>query len=141
MSAAPSTTLRRARRGWRRLVAEKLPYLVLAAADLIVVWIAVQREAKISGLVAHGDAGRVAMAFYSFFYYPWKLVGPVELSPLYEVPAHLDPFGPRFVVALFVVVLATAALVAFRKRSRCSPAARRRGMGSRRSRPGDRPTG
>jgi len=108
--------LRRAHRGWRRLVAEKLPYLVLAAADLIVVWIAVQREAKVSSLGAHGVAGRVAMVFYSFFYYPWKLVWPVELSPLYEVPAHVDPFRPRFVVALVVVVLVTAALVAFRRR-------------------------
>jgi hypothetical protein len=56
MSAAPSATLRRARRGGRRLVAERLPYLVLTAADLVVVWIAVQREAKISGLVTHGGA-------------------------------------------------------------------------------------
>jgi protein O-mannosyl-transferase len=108
--------LRRARRGWPRLVAEKLPYLVLAIADLVVVWIAVQREAKVSDLGAHGVAGRVAMVFYSFFYYPWKLVWPVELSPLYEVPARVDPFQPRFVVALVVVILVTAALVAFRRR-------------------------
>ncbi len=67
------------------------------------VWIAVQREAKMSGLGAHGVVGRVAMVFYSFFYYPWMLVWPVELSPLYEVRAHVDPFPPRFVVALVVV--------------------------------------
>lgn len=60
MSTASSTRLRRARRGWRRLVAETLAYLALAAADLIVMWIAAQREAKISGLGAHGDAGRKA---------------------------------------------------------------------------------
>jgi tetratricopeptide (TPR) repeat protein len=108
--------LRRVSRGWRRLIVEKLPYLALAAADLIVAWFAVQRAAKLTGLATHGVAGRVAIVFYSFFYYPWKLVWPVELSPMYEVPLHVDPLRPRFVVAMVVVVLVTAALVAFRRR-------------------------
>lgn len=108
--------LRRVSRGWRCLIVEKLPYLVLAAADVVVVWIAVQRAAKLTGLGTHGVAGRVAIVFYSFFYYPWKLVWPVELSPMYEVPPHVDPLQPRFVVAMVVVVLVTAALVALRRR-------------------------
>jgi len=108
--------LRRVGLGWRRLIVEKLPYLVLAAVDVVVVWIAVQRAAKLTGLGTHGLAGRAAIVFYSFFYYPWKLVWPVELSPMYEVPPHLDPLQPRFVVATAVVVLVTAALVALRRR-------------------------
>jgi Tfp pilus assembly protein PilF len=108
--------LRRVSLGWRRLIVEKLPYLVLAAADVIVVWIAVQRAAKLTGLGTHGVAGRAAIVFYSFFYYPWKLVWPVELSPMYEVPPHLNAFQPRFVVAMVVVVLVTAALVMLRRR-------------------------
>ena len=102
--------------GWRRLLVEKLPYLVLAAVDVVVVWVAVQSAAKLTGLGTHGVAGRLAIVFYSFFYYPWKLVWPVELSPMYEVPPHLDPLQPRFVVAIAVVVLVTAALVALRRR-------------------------
>ncbi len=108
--------LRRTRLGWRRLIAEKLPYLVVATADVIVAWIAVQRTAKLTGLSTHGLGGRVAMVFYSFFYYPWKLVWPVELSPMYEVPPRIDPLQPRFVVAMLVVVLVTATLVALRRR-------------------------
>jgi tetratricopeptide (TPR) repeat protein len=108
--------LRRVSLGWRRLIVEKLPYLVLAAADVIVVWIAVQRAAKLTGLGTHGVAGRAAIVFYSFFYYPWKLLWPVELSPMYEVPPHLNAFQPRFVVAMVVVVLVTAALVMLRRR-------------------------
>ena len=100
----------------RRLIVEKLPYLVLAALDVVVVWVAVQRAAKLTGLGTHGVAGRLAIVLYSFFYYPWKLVWPVELSPMYEVPPHLDPLQPRFVVAIAVVVLVTAALVALRRR-------------------------
>jgi Tfp pilus assembly protein PilF len=108
--------LRRASLGWRRLIVEKIPYFLLAAADFAVAWIAVQRAARVTGLAVHGLAGRIAIVFYSFFYYPWKLVWPVELSPMYEVPPHVDPFRPRFVVAMVVVVLVTAALVAFRRR-------------------------
>lgn len=108
--------LRRVGRGWRRLIVEKLPYLVLAAADVVVVLFAVQRAAKLTGLGTHGVAGRATIVLYSFFYYPWKLVWPVELSPMYEVPLRVDPLRPRFVVAMVAVVLVTAALVAFRRR-------------------------
>jgi len=108
--------LRRARLGWRRLIVEKLPYLVLAAVDVVVVWVAVQRAAKLTGLGAHGIAGRVAIVFYSFFYYPWKLLWPVELSPMYELPPDVNPLQPRFLMAMAVVVLVTAALVALRRR-------------------------
>jgi len=108
--------LRRTSLGWRRLVIEKLPYLAVAAADVIVALIAVRSAAKLTVLGTHGIAGRVAIVLYSFFYYPWKLVWPVELSPMYEMPPRLDPLEPRFVVAALLVVLVTAALVALRRR-------------------------
>ncbi len=108
--------LRRTGLGWRRLIIEKLPYFVVAAADLFVALMAVQRAATWTGLGTHGLAGRIAIVFYSFFYYPWRLVWPIELSPMYEVPLHIDPLQPRFVVAMLLVVLITAALVALRRR-------------------------
>jgi protein O-mannosyl-transferase len=108
--------IRRVGLGWRRLIVEKLAYLVLAAVDVVVVWVAVQRAAKLTGLGTHGLAGRIAIVFYSFFYYPWKLVWPVELSPMYEVPAQVNPLQARFVIAMVVVVLVTAALWALRRR-------------------------
>jgi Tfp pilus assembly protein PilF len=108
--------LRRTSLGWRRLIVEKLPYLVVAAADVVVALIAVRSAAKLTVLGTHGIAGRAAIVLYSFFYYPWKLVWPVELSPMYEMPPRIDPLHPRFVVATLVVVLTTAALVALRRR-------------------------
>jgi len=108
--------LRRTSLGWRRLVVEKLPYLAVTAADVIVALIAVRSAAKLTVLGTHGIAGRIAIVLYSFFYYPWKLVWPVELSPMYEMPPRLDPLEPRFVVAALVVVLVTAVLVALRRR-------------------------
>jgi len=108
--------LRRTRLGWRRLIVEKIPFLLLAAADFVVAWIAVQRAAKVTGLAVHGLAGRIAIVFYSFFYYPWRLTWPVALSPMYEMPQRVDPLEPRFLVPFLLVVAITAALVALRRR-------------------------
>jgi tetratricopeptide (TPR) repeat protein len=108
--------LRRTSVGWRRLIVEKLPYFVVAAADVIVALIAVRSAAKLTVLGAHSIAGRAAIVLYSFFYYPWKLVWPVELSPMYEMPPRIDLLEPRFVVATLMVVVITGALVALRRR-------------------------
>jgi len=108
--------LRRTSVGWRRLIVEKFPYFVVAAADVIVALIAVRSAAKLTVLGAHSIAGRAAIVLYSFFYYPWKLVWPVELSPMYEMPPRIDPLEPRFVVATLMVVVITGALVALRRR-------------------------
>ena len=108
--------LRRLGQGWRRLSIEKLPYCALAAADLAVAWMAVQRETRVSNLGEHGVAGRLTLVLHSVFFYPWKWVWPVGLSPMYEVPERIDPLAPRFLVAIFAVLLVTAALVALRRR-------------------------
>ena len=108
--------LRRLASGWRRLAIEKLPYIALAAADLAIAWMAVQRETRVSDLAEHGVAGRVALVFYSVFFYPWKWIWPAGLSPMYEAPQRVDPLAPRFLVAIVAVLLVTAALLALRRR-------------------------
>ena len=108
--------LRRLGVGWRRLILEKLPYFGLAAADLAISLFAVVREARVTGLEEHGLTGRAAMVLYSFFFYPWKWVWPIKLSPMYEVPAHLNALAPRFLVPAAVVVLVSVMLVALRRR-------------------------
>jgi Tfp pilus assembly protein PilF len=108
--------LRRLGQGWRRLSIEKLPYCVLAAADLAVAWMAVQRETRVSDLGEHGVAGRLTLVLHSIFFYPWKWIWPAGLSPMYEVPERVDPLAPRFLVAIIAVLLVTAALLALRRR-------------------------
>ena len=108
--------LRRLARGWRRLLTEKLPYFALAAVDLAVAWMAVQRETRISDLGEYGVAARLTMVLHSVFFYLWKWVWPAGLSPMYEAPASIDPVTPRFLIASIAVLLVTAALVALRHR-------------------------
>jgi Tfp pilus assembly protein PilF len=108
--------LRRLDQGWRRLSIEKLPYFALAAADLAVAWMAVQRETRVSDLGEHGVVGRLTLVLHSVFFYPWKWVWPAGLSPMYEVPERIDPLAPRFLVAVIAVLLVTAVLLALRRR-------------------------
>jgi tetratricopeptide (TPR) repeat protein len=55
------------------------------------------------------------MTGYGITFYPWKWLWPMNLSPLYELPAHVDLFSPRFMIPLVATVLITALLVALRR--------------------------
>jgi len=46
----------------------------------------------------------------------WHTTRPGALSPLYELPARIDPLEPRFAVALLGVVLVTGGLIRLRQR-------------------------
>jgi Flp pilus assembly protein TadD len=101
---------------WRRIVREKIPFLALAGAGAVVALVAVHRGTVVTGYGEHGLAARLAMTAYSFVFYPWKLLWPVGLSPLYELPAKVSLLDGRFLAALVAVVAVTAGLIALRTR-------------------------
>jgi tetratricopeptide (TPR) repeat protein len=51
------------------------------------------------------------MSAYSFWFYPWKFAWPAGLSPLYELPARVAPFEPRFLGPILAVLAITVALI------------------------------
>jgi tetratricopeptide (TPR) repeat protein len=123
--------LRRIRATWKelfspaamRLLLDKMPFVALAA------WAAYKAAAAQStaietmkSLAEHGVAQRVAQVFYGLAFYVWKTILPVGLAPLYEIPAEMNPFEPRFVVAAVVVIAGATALLAFRRRWPAGPA-------------------
>ena len=75
--------------GWPALVREKLGHFALAAVGAGVASWAVTRGAGWTSYEAYGLEARLAMTGYSFWFYPWKLVWPERLSPLYELPARI----------------------------------------------------
>jgi tetratricopeptide (TPR) repeat protein len=110
--------LRRVNRdNWKRVViVEKIPYAVLAGAGAVMAVIAVRIGAVVTPYSEYGVPARIAMTFYSFWFYPWKWMWPVGLSPLYELPPHLDPLAARFLVPAAGVIVVTAGLIALRRR-------------------------
>jgi hypothetical protein len=108
--------LRRLALGWRRLVGEKLPHLILAGLGAVVALWAVRQGTAVTGYGDYGPAARIAMTAYSLVFYPWKLVWPAGLSPMYELPARVDLLAPRFLLPLVACLLVTIVLVALRRR-------------------------
>ena len=94
--------------GWwtpaaRRVYAEIIPFAAIAAA-----------AALVSVLVLHPPEqlpllAKLAVSAYSLVFYAWKTIAPFHLSPMYELPAKVDPFAVRF-LASYVIVAAAGIL-------------------------------
>ena len=109
--------LRRNAFTWRRLVVEKAGYWALALAGAVGALVALRLSGlRITPYAAYGPEARVAMVAYSFWFYPSTWVWPVRLSPMYELPARLDPLSPRFLLPVLGLVAVTTLLVLLRKR-------------------------
>ena len=105
-----------ARRVWR----EKLPYAVAALAAAVVAYVVVHSTTRITPLAEFALVARVVVALYGLAFYVTRTGMPVGLSPLYELPARVDPLAPAFALsALAVVAVAVAVIV----RRRAWPAA------------------
>ena len=107
--------------GWtsataRRVWIEKIPFLVLGAAGAALSYYAVAFNAFITPLTMYPWPARIAMTLYSLAFYLWKTVLPLGLSPMYELPPHLDPFEFRFVASALGVAAVSVALFALRRR-------------------------
>ena len=109
--------LRRVRElGWRRVLIEKLPYALLSLAGAVLALVAVKRGSGFTDYQQYGPAARLAITAYGIVFYPWKWLWPLGLSPLYELPAHVHPLAPRFLLPMVALVAVTVLLVALRRR-------------------------
>ena len=106
---------RAAARPWPQLVAEKVPYFVLAAATAV--WAAAAQRAggAMWSLAEHGVAGRLVQSAYGVGFYTWKMLVPMALSPLHALQSH-DPWAPGALALAAGAVLVTLALCALRAR-------------------------
>jgi tetratricopeptide (TPR) repeat protein len=106
---------RPAREGWRRLLVEKLPYFVLSLIGGAVAILAVKNGATFTDYAQYGPSARLAMTGYGIVFYPWKWLWPTGLSPLYELPARIEPLSWRFLLPWIVIALVTVLLVGVRR--------------------------
>src|SRR5881628_2833292 len=113
--------------GWwsepaRRIYVEKIPFVLLAAAaSAVAVMAQLSKSAMIS--VAHLSAlGRLAVSAYGLSFYLWKMVVPLNLSPLYMRPPTVDPEAPPFILSYGLVLAITAIVLALRRRMPGLPA-------------------
>jgi tetratricopeptide (TPR) repeat protein len=108
-------------RGWcgepaRRVYVEKIPFVLLAAAASAIAFLALGRLNNMTSLEALSVLGRLAVSAYGLAFYLWKMLVPLNLSPLYELPATVNPSATPFILSYAVVVALTALAVALRRR-------------------------
>jgi tetratricopeptide (TPR) repeat protein len=100
----------------RRVWLEKIPFIILGFGAG---WIALKAQAQagaIEEINSHGFLSRVAQALYGLTFYLWKTIAPANLSPLYELPLHLNPLDWPFVLSAVIIAAITLTLIIMRKR-------------------------
>src|SRR2546428_2406862 len=114
--------------GWwsepaRRVYVEKIPFVLLAAAASAIAVMA-QLSVHVAASLDHlSMLARLAISAYGVSFYLRRMVVPVNLSPLYELSPHLNPWATRFILSYGVVVAITALALALRRRLPGLPAA------------------
>jgi protein O-mannosyl-transferase len=106
--------------GWtgpaaRRVWVEKLSFFGLGAAGAALSYYAVYANSFLTPLTQYPWPARIAMTLYSVAFYVTKTALPLGLSPMYELPARLDPWELRFVASALLVAVVTVATLALRR--------------------------
>ena len=96
----------------RRVWLEKLPLLAVAVAAGIVSLVARHQTAELQPLSV---GFRIQQAFYGLAFYFGKTVAPVDLSPIYPIPADLR-LPPTAVAAATLLVLGLTAVLLHQRR-------------------------
>jgi tetratricopeptide (TPR) repeat protein len=101
--------------GVRRVWFEKVPFLFLAIFFGILAVLIQARDASLSSLEQYGLASRLAQGLSGVVFYLWKTLIPLNLSPLYELPAEVSPLDWSYVLSGLVVLGISSALLAMRE--------------------------
>lgn len=99
---------------FRSALIEKIPFAIVAGALAVVAYIGQQKwgiDVENLSLLK-----RLAISAYGFCFYVWKMIFPVNLSPLYLLPPDLNPVDAKYLGCAVILIFITVVFVAFRKR-------------------------
>lgn len=97
--------------GTARVLRELAPFFMMSVVAGVASILIVPKPAQLPLL------GKLVTSVHSLGFYLEKTLLPVRLSPLYEMPAKIDPFEGRFVISYLIVAVALAALWLGRRRA------------------------
>jgi tetratricopeptide (TPR) repeat protein len=94
----------------RRVYGELLPFVLLAVAASALSIVALEPPAQLP------LGAKVAVSAYSVAFYISKMIFPVALAPLYEMPKRIDPMALQYVSGYVTIVGMSALAWAARRR-------------------------
>lgn len=101
---------------YRRLWLEKVPFVVLAAVFAGLAYLSAERSGVVISYQQQGPVYRAAQSLYAAGFYLWKTIVPLDLSPLYRLPAGFGPSSWQALSGGAAVAAVTAAAIALRRR-------------------------
>src|SRR5206468_645469 len=104
------------RRLSRRVLLEKIPFVVLGLAGAAVTYYAQNANAYLTTLQRYPLSARVGITFYGLWFYLWKSLVPMGLGPLHELPRRVSLLQWRFLGPTIVVSVLVVALLVLRRR-------------------------
>src|SRR2546425_182677 len=114
--------------GWwsesaRRVYVEKIPFVLLAAVASALAFEGQAVTRNMASLAQLSVPGRLAVSVYGLSFYLWKMVLPLNLSPLYVLPRTVNPEATPFILSYGLVLAITTVALAIRRRAPGLPAA------------------
>jgi len=114
--------------GWwsksaRRVYVEKIPFVLLAAVASALAFKGQAVTSNMASLAQLSVPGRLAVSVYGLSFYLWKMVLPLNLSPLYVLPRTVNPEATPFILSYGLVLAITTVALAIRRRAPGLPAA------------------
>ena len=100
----------------RHILSEKLPFFLLAILFAVIALFAQQNTGALRPVENYFVTYRLGQAFYGLYFYLWKTLLPVSLSPLYELPYDFDMWTPVFLACGAAAVVLSALLYLLRQR-------------------------
>ena len=100
----------------RAALLEKVPYAVLGLIGAALGYYGQQANHYFTSLDRYAWPARLSIVGASTFFYVWKTLLPIGLSPMYELPVHVGLLDMRFGGPWLAVLALTAAAVILRRR-------------------------
>jgi tetratricopeptide (TPR) repeat protein len=94
----------------RRVYLELVPFALLSLGSVVLSIVALHPPAQL------GLPAKLAVSAFSFCFYLLKTVLPIGLSPLYEMPARIDPTAGIYAACYAAIVILIVAAIFLRKR-------------------------
>ena len=94
----------------RGVYLEIVPFAALSLASIVLSIVALHPPAQLS------LGPKLAVSAFSLCFYLLKTVLPTDLSPLYEMPQHVDPLSGVYVACYVAIAILIIAAVVLRKR-------------------------